>query len=178
MGALGGIHRVDHAHAVHHLRGFRQVVAHEDAVRVGGDCVGGAHHLAAGRFWIEGIDMAHAAVHEEVDHMFCLGLGSCLRGRIGDGRSEHRGEVDTEQGACRAGEEVAACDFVGAEEGIGGHWFSEGLSFSGGRGIPPTSRGRRRGCGSLRGRVPGVRRASIPSPAGRGCVRGWQGRCG
>jgi hypothetical protein len=91
-----------------------------DAMRLGGDGFGFAHHVLFLRLGIKGIEMAHSAGHEQIDDMFGLRLG-IGDGCRGDRRAEHRQQVHAEEGARRGGHETTAVRLAGLEPWVGGH---------------------------------------------------------
>lgn len=88
--ALDGGHRINDSDFIHDLRRFREVVTDLDAIGSGVDHGGGAHHVFFLRLRIEGIEMAHAAGHVEVNDVFRLRSTRCGRSRLGDAGTEHR----------------------------------------------------------------------------------------
>jgi hypothetical protein len=111
--ALRVRHRADDRHLLRVLRDERQVAGDADAVGFCGDGLGRA--LARGaRLGVEGIDVAHAALHEKIDDACRLRLAARL-GRHGerDRCAADRQQADAEKGARGVGDELAAVGLIG-----------------------------------------------------------------
>ena len=65
-------------------------MADHNAVRSTGDGIGGSHDFLFLRLGVEGVDVAHAARHEKINHMFCLrNIGGGGRSGFGNAGSHH-----------------------------------------------------------------------------------------
>ena len=95
VGALARGHRVDHADLVHHVRSLRQPLADHDVGGFRRDGLRRSHHFLL-LLRVEGVQMAHAAGHVEVDHALRLRRRRGGRCGAGDARTKHREQVHAE----------------------------------------------------------------------------------
>ena len=113
VSTLRGIHRADHTHLVHDLRGLAEVMTNHQAIRLGRDRLGLAHDLLLLRLGIKSIHMAHAACHEQVNDMLRLALDGIRWCRRRNRGAQHRHQMHSQKGARRIRHEMTARQFVG-----------------------------------------------------------------
>lgn len=138
--ALDRVHRVDDGDFVHDFSGFGQVVADHDVVGAGGDGFGFAHDFFFLGLRIEGVDVAHAAGHEQINDVLGLGNLCCAGGSgFGNADTDHGEQVNAEISAGRIGQKLSASEFVGLVERIHSKIVGYGWAIIiGGTGIPKT----------------------------------------
>ena len=117
MGARFLADRAEDGGLLQTLGQLGQVFADLDAGQDRPNRLGFSLHLAA-RLWVERIEVAHAAAHEQIDHVLRLASASCALCRLQHWRGPWSGS-DSQQGLCCAAEKTASIEFALMAVGLG-----------------------------------------------------------